>query len=83
MRRLALLSLALLCACKPPSLKLADEVERVSSWQATIRAIDSAKAGNRIPSRFAADALADARQEIDKSEKKIAELKARGVKPEQ
>ena len=81
--RCAFMSLILLAACKSDSQKLSDELDRSSSWQATIAAIDSARALNRIPSRYADDARADARDELAKSSRKIAELREKGVKPKQ
>lgn len=81
MRRLVLAALALIAGCKSDSAKLADELERSDSWKATIAAIDSARARNLIPTRFADGATADANQELAKSAKKIAELQAKGVKP--
>ena len=81
--RYAFISLILLAGCKSDSQRLSDELDRSASWRATIAAIDAAKARNRIPSRFADDALADANDELAKSSKKIAELQAKGVKPKQ
>jgi hypothetical protein len=83
MRRLAMVALLLLVGCKPDSLRLSDEIDRVKSWEATIAAIDSARARNRVPARFADEAVADAKEEIAKSSKKIDELTRRGVKPKQ
>jgi hypothetical protein len=83
MRRLVIAALALIAGCQSDSTKLADELERSDSWKATIAAIDTAEARNRIPSRFADDAIADANAELAKSAKKIAELQAKGVKPKQ
>jgi hypothetical protein len=83
MRRLVIAALVLLAGCKSDSMKLADELERSDSWKATVAAIDTAKSRNRVPSRFADDAIADANEELVKSAKKIAELQAKGVKPKQ
>jgi hypothetical protein len=81
--RYAFISLILLAGCKSDSRKLSDELDRSSSWRATIAAIDTAKARNRVPSRFAEAAIADANEELARSAKKIAELQAKGVKPKQ
>ena len=82
MHRLAPVVLLALAACKSDSKKLTDELDRVSSWKATIATIDTVKARNRVPVRYARDAVADAQSEIAKSLKTIDDLKAHGAKPE-
>jgi hypothetical protein len=67
MRRVAVLSLVIVAGCKPESLKLADELDRSSSWLATVVEVVRTTGENRTPRRFAEDAIADALDELAKA----------------
>ena len=72
MKRPSLFLLLLAAACKSESAKLAEELDRSSSWLATVAEVRKTTAANRTPTRFSADVVRDARDELTKSAGKIA-----------
>jgi hypothetical protein len=72
MRPLAIALLLLLIGCKPDSLRLADELDRSSSWLATTVEVIRTGGENRTPSRYVAVTLDDALSELAKAESKVS-----------
>jgi hypothetical protein len=72
MKRSAILILLVVGACKSESAKLADELDRSSSWLATLAAVRKTTVANRTPTRFSRDAIRDASDELSKAAGKIA-----------
>ena len=75
MRRPAILVFILMAACKSESAKLADELDRSSSWLATLAEVRKTTVANRTPKRFADDAMRDASDELSKSSAKMTDAK--------
>jgi hypothetical protein len=75
MRKRAILSLILLSGCKPEPLKLADQLDRSSSWLAAVAEVGTRTAQNRTPIRFADDVIADASDELTRVASRLASLK--------
>lgn len=67
----ALLTLLVITACKPVPLRLAHELDRSSSWLATVTEVIRANGQNRTPKRYAEDAIADALAELAKAERSV------------
>ena len=74
MRRLVLLPLVLMAACKPESLKLAGELDRSSSWLAAVAEVGRTTAQNSTPIRYAEDAIDDASVELTKAAAKLENI---------
>src|SRR4051812_2109932 len=72
MRRVAAVSLLLLSACKSDTVRLADELDRASSWLATTVEVLRTTGENRTPKRFARDAIDDALAELSKAESSVS-----------
>jgi hypothetical protein len=59
------LCLALIVGCKSEPTKLADLLERSSSWLATAAAVAQSTGSNRTPVRYADDTFDEARKELE------------------
>jgi hypothetical protein len=75
MRRLAVMTLILAAGCKPESSRLADELDRSSSWIATVAAIGRTTEQNSTPLRFTRNAIDDASVELSKTASSLATIK--------
>ena len=67
MRRVFILATLLLASCKSQPVRLADELDRSSSWLAAIAEIGNRTSDNSTPVRYARDAIEDATAELDKA----------------
>ena|SRR5690349_21713022 len=74
MRRLACVLFVVAAGCKPKSLKLADELDRSSSWLAAVAEIGRTTAQNSTPIGFAENAIEDASAELNKSASKVEKI---------
>lgn len=67
MRRVFILATVLLASCKSQPVRLADELDRSSSWLAAVAEIGHRTSDNSTPVRYARDAIEDATAELDKA----------------
>jgi hypothetical protein len=74
MRRTFILAMALVASCKSQPTRLADELDRSSSWLAAIAEIGHRSSENSVPVRYAQDAIGDAAAELDKAASSLSTI---------
>src|SRR6185369_11052763 len=75
-RRVALILLVLLCACKTRDERLASEVQSAASWTATFELTCESWLGNRVPSSFVRATLKSGRKTLDQVSQSFDEMNA-------
>jgi hypothetical protein len=76
MRWILILATAILASCKSQSMRLADELDRSSSWLAAISEIGRRTSANATPLRYAQNAIEDATSELNKAATSLSGITA-------